>query len=282
MVLRAYAKINLGLKVLDKRRDGYHNIETVFHRIDLFDELTLEPSAESVELTGEGFEVPLDEENLCWKAIDILRARSGTAHGAGIRIMKRIPVGAGLGGGSSDAAAVLSALPSLWKISVDPSTLADIALELGSDVPFFLHNRSAFASGRGEVLNFVKVSVPYWILLVTPNIQISTAWAYSQIPAFNGAQRKRTKLYDESTCTIAPLPALMENDFESVVFAAYPAIGDLKRDLRKWGAEHALLSGSGSSVFGLFATEAAASAAADLLRKKYFVSLTPPNFFPSL
>ena len=282
MVLRAYAKINLGLKVLGKRKDGYHDIETIFHRIDLFDEIAIEPAGESIELTADGFEIPLDEENLCWKAIELMRGKTGSTNGASVKIGKRIPVGAGLGGGSSDAAAVLKALPSIWNIHVDPSTLAEVALELGSDVPFFLHTRSAFAAGRGERLKFVKVSLPQWILLVTPNIHISTAWAYAQLSGTINSSRKPVKLYDESSCTVAPLRVLMENDFEPVVFAAYPIVSDLKHDLLKWGAEHALLSGSGSSVFGLFTAERAARDAAELLQKKYFVSLTPPNFFPLL
>ncbi len=282
MLLRAYAKINLGLRVLEKRKDGFHNIETLFHRVDLFDELTLEPAADSISMTGAGLAVPLDEENLCWKAIELLRTEMGTTFGAAIHLDKRIPVGAGLGGGSSDAAAILTALPSLWQHPVDASTLADVALRIGSDVPFFLHNRSAFAQGRGEQLSFVNISVPYWIVLVTPSIHISTKWAYAQLSGVNGSRRRSKAFYDGTTCTVAPLPALMENDFETVIFAAYPEIAVLKRDLLSGGAAYALLSGSGSSVFGLFEKEDAARLAEERFQKKYLVSLTQPNFIPAL
>ncbi len=282
MHLRAYAKINIGLRVLGKRKDGFHDIETLFHRIDLFDELTLEPADDSISMTGAGLPIPLDEENLCWKAIELLRTEVGATLGAAVHLDKRIPVGAGLGGGSSDAAAVLTALPSLWHRPVDASTLADVALRIGSDVPFFLHNRSAFAQGRGEQMNFVNLPLPYWILLITPNIHISTKWAYSQLTGIIGSGRRLKAFYDGATCTLAPLPALMENDFETVVFAAYPEIAVLKRDLLSGGAAFALLSGSGSSVFGLFEKEEAARLAEERFRKKYLVSLTQPNFIPAL
>jgi 4-diphosphocytidyl-2-C-methyl-D-erythritol kinase len=282
MVLRAYAKINLGLRILGKRKDGFHDIETIFHRIDLFDELTLEASDHSISITSAGRTVPLDENNLCWKAVELLRNEVGTTRGANLHLKKRIPVGAGLGGGSSDAAAILTALPSLWQLSIDTSTLARVALAIGSDVSFFLHNRSAYAVGRGEQLSFVKISFPYWIVVVTPNIHVSTRWAYSQVPDENAAGRRAGTFYDGGTCSVAAVSILMENDFEEAVFAAYPEIGSLKRDLLAGGAAYALLSGSGSSVFGLFDDEADARLAEKLFRTNCFVSVTPPNFTPTL
>ncbi len=282
MVLKAYAKINLGLRVLRKREDGFHDIETIFHRINLFDELTIEPSETSISITSNNQILPTDENNLCWKAVELFRTEAGITRGAAIHLKKQIPIGSGLGGGSSDAAAVLTALPALWNIPIDASTITGVALNIGSDVPYFLHNKSAYAEGRGERLNFVKVSLPYSVLVVTPNIHVSTAWAYGELSKQRRLVPPRTKFYDGATCTVGAIPSLMENDFEPVVFDAYPEIAELKREILSHGAVYALLSGSGSSVFGLFNDEHNARKAGDFFRPTYFVSITPPNFIPSL
>ncbi len=282
MVLKAYAKINLGLRVLKKREDGFHDIETIFHRINLFDELTIEPSETSISITSNNQTLPTDEKNLCWKAVELLRTEVGTTRGAAVYLNKKIPLGSGLGGGSSDAAAVLTTLPALWNIPIDASTLASVALNIGSDIPYFLHNKSAYAEGRGERLNFVRVSLPYSVLVVTPNIHVSTAWAYSELSKERRLMPRRTKFYDGATCTVAAIPSLMENDFEPVVFDAHPEIAELKQEILSHGAVYALLSGSGSSVFGLFNDENNARKAGDFFRPTYFVSITPPNFIPAL
>jgi 4-diphosphocytidyl-2-C-methyl-D-erythritol kinase len=282
MVLKAYAKINLGLRVLEKRKDGFHDIETIFHRINLFDELTIEPSETFISITSNNQTLPLDETNLCWKAVELLRTEVGATQGAAIYLKKNIPIGSGLGGGSSDAAAVLTALSSLWNIPIDASTLANVALNIGSDVPYFLHNKSAYAEGRGEQLNFVRLTLPYSILVVTPNIHISTAWAYGELSKKRREKPRRPALYDGATCTVAAISSLMENDFESIVFDAHPEIAVLKQEILSHGAAHALLSGSGSSVFGLFNDESNARKAGDFFQPAYFVSTTPPNFIPSL
>jgi 4-diphosphocytidyl-2-C-methyl-D-erythritol kinase len=281
MVITAYAKINLGLRVLGKREDGFHDIETIFHRIDLHDELNIEPTESLISVSSDNTAIPTNEKNLCWKAIELLRTEISTTRGAAVHIKKNIPIGSGLGGGSSDAAAVLSALPALWNIPVDASTLAAVALNVGSDVPYFLHNKSAFAEGRGERLQFVKISLPYSIVVVTPNVHISTAWAYGELSRQKRETSHRTKFYDGATCTVASLPTLMENDFEGVVLKAYPEIADVKRELVSHGARHALLSGSGSSVFGLFNNNDNVRRAADFFTFKHFVSITAPNFIPS-
>ena len=201
MILKAYAKINLGLRVLRKREDGFHDIETIFHRVNLFDELTVEPSDSAISISCDNQTLPVDENNLCWKAIELLRTEIGTSQGASVHLKKNIPIGSGLGGGSSDAAAVLTALPSLWKIPVDASTLAGIALNIGSDVPFFLHNRSAYAEGRGELLRFVKFTLPHSVLVVTPSIHVSTAWAYEELSKHMRAYSQRKQFYDGATWT---------------------------------------------------------------------------------
>ncbi|MGA7160328.1 MAG: 4-(cytidine 5'-diphospho)-2-C-methyl-D-erythritol kinase [Bacteroidota bacterium] len=282
MLLKAYAKINLGLRVLRKREDGFHDIETIFHRINLFDELTVEPSNSAISISCDNQALPINENNLCWKAVDLLRNELGTIQGAAIGIKKNIPIGSGLGGGSSDAASVLVSLSSLWKTPIDPSTLANVALNIGSDVPFFLHNRSAYAEGRGERLSFVRLSLPYFVLVVTPTIHLSTAWAYGELSKRRQPTVRQAKFYDGATCTVANISSLMENDFEDVVFNAYPEIARLKQELLSHGAAFALLSGSGSSVFGLFNNETDARQAENFFSLDYFVSVTPPNFMPLL
>ncbi len=170
----------------------------------------------------------------------------------------------------------------MWNIPIDASTLAGVALSIGSDVPYFLHNKSAYAEGRGERLNFVRLALPYSILVVTPNIHVSTAWAYGELSKHMRPAPRRNKFYDGATCSVAAIPSLMENDFEPVVFDAHPEIAELKREILSRGAIYALLSGSGSSVFGLFNDESNARKAGDFFKSKYFVSVTPPNFIPSL
>jgi 4-diphosphocytidyl-2-C-methyl-D-erythritol kinase len=282
MNVKAHAKINLGLRVLRKREDGFHDIETIFHRINLFDELAITPSQHAISISSDNPLIPTDENNLCWKAVELLRTEVGTELGASIHLKKNIPIGAGLGGGSSDAAAVLTSLPKVWNVNVEPSTLAATAVQIGSDVPFFLHNRSAYAEGRGERLTFVKLSIPYWIVLITPDTHISTAWAYRELSARKKLDVHAERLYDGATCRVAGIATLMTNDFEDVVFEAYPKIADTKRRLRASGAAYALMSGSGSSVYGLFDDETDARRAMEVFRSDNFVSLTQPNFIPSL
>lgn len=282
MTVKAHAKINLGLRVLRKREDGFHDIETIFHRINLFDELTIAAAQHAISISSNTTIIPTDDNNLCWKAVELLRTEIGTERGASIHLKKNIPVGAGLGGGSSDAAAVLTSLPKVWDVTIEPSTLAAMALQLGSDVPFFLHNRSAYAEGRGERLTFIKLSIPYWIVLITPNIHISTAWAYRELSARKKLDVHAERLYDGATCKVAGIATLMTNDFEDVVFETYPKIAEMKRQLRASGAAYALMSGSGSSVYGLFDDETNARRAMEIFRSDNFVSLTQPNFIPSL
>lgn len=280
MNFRAYAKINIGLRILGKRTDGYHNIETVFHQIDLYDELSLEP-AETVRLTTTSSEVPSDSTNLCLRAVQLFREHTGHREGIDIRLVKRIPVGAGLGGGSSDAAAVLVALNKLWKMGMQARELESLAARLGSDVPFFVQGGTAAGTSRGEVLDQFNVSVPYWILTVTPPIHISTAWAYSKVQseAKTDAAPLRT-LVENNMTEPGKLHAGIRNDFEELVFQSHPEIRHLKDKLERVGAIFAQLSGSGSSVFSFFRDGATARFVTAELGSAFATSLTAPNFKP--
>jgi len=283
---RAYAKINLGLRVTGKRTDGYHEICTVFHRIALFDEILLRP-ADDITVEATDPSLPSDETNICHAAALMLRempgaGRGGAPPGVSIAITKRIPVGAGLGGGSADAAAVLRSLPALWGTSIPEEDLRGLALRLGSDVPFFLGNDSALGAGRGEALEYFRLDVPFAILLCTPPFQVSTRWAYSRVvprPPERPDQEGLRSVLLRGASDPAFLREHLVNDFESPVFSEYPAIRSVKESMLRDGALFASMSGSGSSVYGFFHdTGAAGRAAASLNAPGFRTFITPPHF----
>jgi 4-diphosphocytidyl-2-C-methyl-D-erythritol kinase len=275
---KASAKVNFGLRISERRTDGFHTIETVFHRVNLYDEITLEPNRRiCVESTDAA--APSDASNLCHKAAALLQQAAGVETGVLIHVRKHIPVGAGLGGGSADAAKILRELPGWWGTNVDKNTLFQIALHLGSDVPFFLGEGSAYALGRGEILEYFDLDVPYAILVCSPGVSISSRWAYQQIrPKRRGELDLRT-LVQEGMKHPEVLRNEVVNDFESPVYAAYPAIRELKDTLEQSGAVFASLSGSGSSVYGLFPNEKDAEAASrTMMSRGCGTSVTPPHF----
>lgn len=279
MISRAYAKINLGLLIRDKRPDGYHTIETIFHRIDLSDELVLEP-AEVITIISDTRDVPADETNLCFKAALLLQQSLGLRAGVRITLRKNIPVGAGLGGGSADAAEVLRHLPHLWQCSLSEQAVRSLALKLGSDVPYFLRRGSAIGRGRGEILDYFDLDVPYTILLCNPNIHISTAWAYQQVRP--SSARPALELRDLIVAGMRDperLVAELKNDFEPAVFKAHPDVRHLKEAMVHGGAVFASLSGSGSSIYGFFSNpDDARGVSSDCAAKGYRTFLTPPHF----
>lgn len=278
MTARAYAKINLGLRILNKREDGYHNLETVFHRINIFDTITFEQFP-SVELICGQTTVPTDETNLCVKAALKLQQKHGIREGVRMILQKNIPVGAGLGGGSADAASTLLSLVKLWNIAPVKNELEQIALSLGSDVPYFLGNGSAYATGRGEQLGYFDLDIPYWIVTAYPGIHISTAWAYQNLKiTVNDSSRSLKSIIQQYIQTPALLKNVVRNDFEPLVLEAHPSIARLKEDFYTEGAEFSQLSGSGSAVYALFKNENDVRNIVDKIKNRYSVSVTPPNF----
>ncbi len=276
--LRAFAKLNLGLRVLDRRGDGFHNVRTVLQAIDLSDELAVSLRG------GAGPAVTLEcdredlatERNLAWIAADRLLRRAGVASAAHVRLRKRIPSGAGLGGGSSDAAAVLRALAGLLPAPPCREALHEIAAGIGSDVPYFLTGGTALAKGRGTEITALPDLPATAVAIALPAIEVSTAEAYRAL-----AERRVTRLTQSDDAdtmglygsdrrvsgesAIQGVPERMVNDFEDVVFQQFPALAGIKRGLLANGARHALMSGSGSAVFGLFdSPEGAAKAACRL------------------
>ncbi len=276
---KAYAKINLFLRILDKREDGFHNIETIFHKIVLFDEITISPHY-NIVITSNNNQLPTDEKNFCYKAVLALQNKLNITQGVHIKIEKNIPIGSGLGGGSSDAALVLRLLPQLWKSDINNTELNKIALSIGSDVPYFLQQYSAYATGRGENLKSFLINLPFWIVGIHPRSRVSTAWAYSTL-----SESRKTipnKFFEHSNINIdnyiSNISDFAINDFEEVVFNQSPSLKNIKNDLLTRGAKVALLSGTGSSVFGLFDNKDTAIETQNFYKSNNIVSLTPPSF----
>ena len=283
MKVRAYAKINLGLHVLSKRSDGYHNIETVFRLIDLYDELDMVQIDQGTHFSSSSPGISDDNTNLCMRAAHLLRDLTGCHIGVEMKLTKRIPIGAGLGGGSSDAAATLKGLTRLWSLDISPEELQTVSESLGSDVPFFFTGQTAHATGRGEILDSFVLPLPYTILVATPPIHVSTSWAYSSLRLVENKSRPKLRdLLSGSIRDSGTLRRELTNDFEETVFRKHPEILELKKAILAGGAELALMSGSGSSVFGFFSSpERARSLAADLTAC-YFTSVTEPQFKPEI
>lgn len=285
MTTRAYAKINLGLRILGRRDDGYHEIETIFHRINLYDEITFEP-ASTISLACNHHELPTDERNLCVRAAGLLQKLFGIHEGVHITLKKTIPIGAGLGGGSADAAAVLVTLPKWWNQTLSTEEQFALALQLGADVPYFLQPGTAYATGKGEILHYIELDIPYWIVVVYPNLHISTAWAYQKVKIPNlksqisnpKTQATLKEIILEHLHEPRMLMSLLHNDFEPLILRTYEPVARVKQALYIAGADFAQLSGSGSSVFGLFQNETYAKDAARELGKHYQVFITPPHF----
>jgi 4-diphosphocytidyl-2-C-methyl-D-erythritol kinase len=252
VVLRTSAKVNLALEVLGKRGDGYHEIATVLQAVDLFDRLKLE-AADTLSLHTDDPDLPTDDGNLVIRAARLLQKAAGVEAGARIRLIKRIPVAAGLGGGSSDAAATLWGLHRLWRLRWPKARLQELAMELGMDVPFFLGSGRAVARGRGERLTVLPGGGGYALVLVNPRVPLSTREVYGRVPEGWRAEPTGTERVIEAlrTRNVAKIAAALTNNLESVVEPVLPVIGRMKAALLAAGALGAIMSGSGPTVFGM-------------------------------
>ena len=225
--LPAYAKINLGLRVLDKRPDGYHEIETFFLQVDLADHLFFKLLPEpAIRFSCNWPELSDAENNLCVKACRLLETAAGKVFGLDLYLEKNIPYGAGLGGGSSDAAVTLIAVNSLFNISLSREGLGKLAAQIGSDVPFFLHGGLAYATGRGEILTPLDYLPDLWLLLVKPEVSVSTKWAYDNLKFGLTNSKKNTTFASlkNSLSGIDKLREVCHNDMEEAVFYRYPEL----------------------------------------------------------
>ncbi|HZY09680.1 MAG TPA: 4-(cytidine 5'-diphospho)-2-C-methyl-D-erythritol kinase, partial [Bacteroidota bacterium] len=253
-------------------------IETIFHPVNIFDEISFETSA-TISLSSDCSDLPNDNRNLCIRAAEILNQQYHVQQGIHMVLRKMIPIGAGLGGGSSDAATALRGLVNCWNLSISEQELHSLALQLGSDVPYFLRNDSAYATGRGEILEYFHLDLPYWIVVVYPNINISTLWAYQNITIQSRQSSITLKdLLLENINNPKQLRALLQNDFEQLILQKHEPVARVKRVLYDSGADFVQLSGSGSSVYGLFLDESQARNTMSELRKHHQTFLTPPAF----
>jgi 4-diphosphocytidyl-2-C-methyl-D-erythritol kinase len=251
MILFPISKINLGLRITAKRTDGYHNIETIFYPVNLTDalEFVVSEKTDEDQLTTTGLETGSGQaDNLVLKTIRRLRAEYNFPF-LKIHLHKAIPIGAGLGGGSSDAASLLKAIESYFSLNISEEKLKLISLDLGSDCPFFIDGFPSAATGRGEILNRVApVMSGYYLVLLNPGVGINTREAYQNCSPSKPADRLEKLILNP----ISEWKELIKNDFEDFAFRKYPSIGEIKKDLYKSGALFSLMSGSGSSVYGIF------------------------------
>jgi 4-diphosphocytidyl-2-C-methyl-D-erythritol kinase len=246
------AKINLHLEVLEKRPDGYHEIQTLLQRVDLSDEMEINPGGQGIRLIPEGEAVPQGMDNLACRAAQVFCRETGIPEDLEIRIRKRIPVAAGLGGGSGNAAAVLAALNDLFRTGLNSDALMGLAAGLGADIPFFIFQKPALARGKGERLSAVSMPEGLGFLLLVPPFRISTPWSYEAFDRLTGGKRKAGTSLRASYSTLADLLPVLKNDLEIPALSRYPKIGGMKEELLRRGAWGALMSGSGPVTFGLF------------------------------
>lgn len=249
---KAPAKLNIRLKVTGRRQDGYHELVSIMIPIDLFDHLKLRGTrGRGIKLAGKGMQVPTDENNLVYRAARSFFSRTGLREGIAIELIKNIPVASGMGGGSSDAAATLLALNEMWLKPLSLSELHNIAVELGADVPFFLIGEPCLARGIGEILEPLEDWPKCWYLIVRPPVEVSTSWVYGNLKLMltRGEYDYIKKVIEHAPISI---PQILENDLERVTSAAFPIIETIKKSLIQAGAQGALMTGSGPSVFGVF------------------------------
>ena len=275
MILRSKSKINLGLKVLNKRSDGLHNIVTIFQEVDFGDKIQLVKHKTGCQIKSDVDWIPVDNSNICHKAYSALCHELNQDFGVKISLEKRIPVGSGIGGGSANAAATLIGLNLLYNLGLNDKKLESIAVNIGADVPFFIRGGTQIGQETGGKLSPITKKFEAAILLVIPRLSISTEWAYSQL--------KNKLKSDNSILRFANLMRkdflsfkFFENDFEKIVIPAYPEIGSIKNRLLDSGAKFASLSGSGSTVFGIFDDNVFAKKAESYFLNSHLTILTKP------
>lgn len=271
--LCAYSKINIHLKVLAKRDDGFHDLESIFQRISIADYLSITKSRDSHDCTVESPLLPLPAENTVTHAWKTFRNATGVSAGIMVRVIKNLPAGSGLGAGSSDAAALLKAVNELFATQLTRSELMELGLQVGSDVPFFLRDSAGIVTGRGEVFEPIQARSDCFGILIWPDVQSSTKDAYSLLDrqkelhtgeyAAWGAEKLMAQYR-------SPLKAWrFVNDFQSALEQRYPVIARVRKELYEQGADFAQMSGSGSAIFGLFSSEGALASAFQVLATRW-------------
>ena len=272
--IESYAKVNVGLQILNERPDGYHNINTVFQELDFYDTIELKKKDSGCEFRSNVNWLRNDSTNLCVLAFKKFSDQYDIG-GISINLVKQIPSGGGLGGGSSNAAAILKGLCHLYSIEPIYENLSKIAFHLGADVPFFLKGGMQIASGIGEQLVEMNGIVNGVYLLIIPKFKINTKWAYKSMKKFLDRSKVEVNFADLLKRDKTPFK-LFENDFESIVIPAYPEIATIKEKLWSRRPKFVSLSGSGSTVYGIFDDEAEAKSAESLFSHRYSTFIANP------
>lgn len=268
--IKAYAKINLGLDVIKRLPNGYHQVKMIMQTVDICDELFLEKAAAGVALTTDSGELPADENNLVYKAALLMQEKFGLTEGVRIHLKKNIPIAAGMAGGSTDAAAAMKGISRLFGLDVPLRQLMDYGVSIGADVPYCLMGGTALAEGIGEKLTALPPAPHCYILVAKPDISVSTKFVYEHLDAA-GLSRHPDIDGMRAAIEIGSLKGIlerMENVLETVTVPSYPIIDTLKRRLRELGAANSLMSGSGPTVFGIFSERQTAVQAMELLQKE--------------
>ena len=275
MLIRSNTKVNIGLKVLNKRSDGLHNLITIFQEINFGDSIQLKKNKSGCQIKSNVNWIPLDNSNLCFKAYSALCENLSKDLGVKIDINKKVPAGSGIGGGSANAAATLIGLNSLYNLGLDHNKLEKIGSSIGADVPFFIKGGTQLGEETGFKLTKIEKKLEVVILLVVPKVSISTKWAYSQIKNKLKSDNNILKFADLMRNDFLSFK-FFENDFEKIVIPAYPEIGFIKNRMLDSGANFASLSGSGSTVFGVFDNKATAKEAESYFHNSHLTILTRP------
>ena len=266
--INAYAKINLTLELLGKLPDGYHEISSIMQQIDLCDELEFNKSDQIKVICNEP--IP-EEQNIVYRALMLLRNRYSIGDGDIIKVTKKIPIGAGLGGGSSDAAAAIEGLNKLWKLKLSNEQMAHLSSNLGMDVAFFINKGTCLATGRGDKVKKIKSCPKMDILIVNPGFKINTKDAYSLVQESDCGPKFKTESMIRAIekNDFDGIAGSLHNDFERIIYEKYPVIGKIKNEILDNKAANALLSGSGSSVFGIYKKKTDLDEAYERLKNKY-------------
>jgi len=276
LICPSYSKVNIGLKVLSQRDDGYHNINTIFQELNFGDSIDIEKRDHGFKIIANVDWVPTNKSNICYKAYTEIKKEFSEVKGIHIKIDKKIPIGSGLGGGSANAAALLKGIKNIYKLEVTESKLEEIGGEVGADVPFFIRGKTQLGEGIGDKLTQLPKAIMGTYLLVIPKISIRTEWAYSVIKNRLNNQNKNAKFSSFINEDYSSLQ-IFENDFEQIVIPAYPEIGAIKSKLLNLGARFASLSGSGSTVYGVYDDEASAKEAELLFHTSHQTILANPT-----
>ena len=274
IIIKSFAKVNIGLQVRSKRLDGFHNIHTIFQEISLFDTIKIKKQKKGINFRSNVVWLKNDESNLCIKAYKKLSSIYNIG-GINIDLFKNIPIYAGLGGGSSNAAVVLKGVNALYDLKLSNKELELIGSKIGADVPFFIEGKIQLGEGIGEKLTKINKKINGKFLLIVPKIKIDTSWAYNRVKNFLDKDKEFVNLSECLKKDFIPFE-FFDNDFEKIIIPAYPEIGKIIKLLRENKARYAGLSGSGSTVFGIFDDESNATLVESLIPNKHKTLIVDP------